>query len=188
MGRLMHYLNGTLDLSRTIGMDNMLHLRTCVDAAYGGVHRDMKGHTGGVTSAGTGIMHHKTSKQKINTKSSTETEIVGGSDYLSHMIWTKKFIEDQGYKLQRSIYYQDNESAIKMQTNGWRSKGDKSRHIDIRFFFIKDTLKREKIQLLHCRTDKMIADYFTKPLQGGPFKKLRNHVMGESIIPAEERV
>ena len=91
---------------------------------------------------------------------------MGTSDYLSYVLWTKKFLEDQGYKLKKAVYYQDNKSAIKMQNNGWSSKGDKSRHIDIRIFFIKDVLNREKIKMLHCKTNKMLADYFNKPLQG----------------------
>ena len=77
---------------------------------------------------------------------------------------------------------------MKLESNGWRSKGEKSRHIDIRYFFIQDVLKREKIELLHCKTDKMIADYYTKPLQGNLFKKLRNYIMGNTIMPIEERV
>ena len=77
-----------------------------VDASYG-THMNKRGHTGGVMSGGIGIIHHKTSKQKLNTKSSTESEVVGASDYLSYTIWMKKFLSDQGYKLNRCIYYQD---------------------------------------------------------------------------------
>ena len=83
-------------------------------------------------SLGTGVIHHKTSKQRLNTKSSTETEVVGGSDYLPYTIWTMKFLQEQGLGLKKTMYFQDNQSAIKLQKNGWRSKGDKSRHIDIR--------------------------------------------------------
>ena len=69
-----------------------------------------------------------------------------------------------------------------------RSAGDKSRHINIRFFFIKDILKREGIELIHCPTERMIADYYTKPLQGSLFRKMRDIVMGIAPFPAEERV
>ena len=162
-------------------------LKNWVDASYG-THHDRRGHTGGLMSAGIGILHHKSSKQKLNTKSSTETEVVGASDYMSYTLWMKRFLKGQGYELKRTIYYQDNESAMKLESNGWRSKGDKSRHIDIRYFFIQDVLKREKIDLLHCKTDRMIADYYTKPLQGNLFKKLRNYIMGITIMPIEERV
>ena len=69
---------------RTIGADSLDIIRTWVDASYG-VHHDFKGHTGGAMSMGQGIFHSKSGKQKLNTKSSTETEVVGASDYLP---WT----------------------------------------------------------------------------------------------------
>ena len=75
-----------------------------------------------------------------------------------------------------------------MESNGMKSAGDKSRHINIRFFFIKDILKREGIELLHCPTERMIADYYTKQLQGTLFKKMRDIVMGLAPFPVEERV
>ena len=100
----------------------------------------------------------------------------------------KNFLKHQGYQLLRNIYYQDNESAIRLESNGWRSRGEKSRHIDIRYFFIRDILKRDKIKLVHCKTEKMIGDYFTKPLQGSLFRKLRSYIMGTVDIPDEERV
>ena len=93
-------------------------------------------------------------------------------------------------KLQNSEddFFQDNTSAMKLESNGLQSCGEKSRHIDIRFFFIKDVLKRENIELKHCPTERMIADFFTKPLQGGLFKKLRDMIMGQTPYPTEERV
>ena len=174
-------------MKRRIWLNNVFTLRNWVDASYR-IHQDKRGHTGGIMSGGIGILHHKSSKQKLNTKSSTETEVVGASDYITYTLWMKRFLNEQGYKVNRTIYYQDNKSAMKLESNGWRSKGEKSRHIDIRYFFIQDVLKREKIDLIHCKTDKMIADYFTKPLQGDLFKTLRSYIMGEVAIPTEERV
>ena len=75
-----------------------------------------------------------------------------------------------------------------METNGQRSCSDKSRHIHIRYFFVKDISEQEQIKIKHCPTKRMIADYFTKPLQGSLFKKLRNIIMGATEFPAEERV
>ena len=148
----------------------------------------MKGHTGGLMTMGLGILQGKATKQKLNAKSSTEAELIGASDYVPWTVWAKWFLREQGYKLNRSIFYQDNQSAMKMESNGIRSAGDKSRHINIRFFFIKDILKREGIELLHCPTERMIADYYTKPLQGALFKKMRDIVMGLAPFPVEERV
>ena len=91
------------------------------------------------------MIQGKASKQKLNTKSSTESELVGASDYIPWTMWTKRFLEEQGYILKRNIFYQDNESAMRMESNGRKSAGDKSRHINIRYFFIKDVLQREGI-------------------------------------------
>ena len=79
-------------------------------------------------------------------------------------------------------------SAIYIEKNGSVSCGEKSRHINIRFFFIKDVLKREGIEVKHCPTERMIADFFTKPLQGKLFRYLRDIVMGLAPFPMEERV
>ena len=77
----------------------------------------MKSHTGGVVSFGTGALMSKSSKQKLNTKSSTEAEMVGVSDYLPRAIWAKKFMEGQGYTLKESRFYQDNQSTIRFEKN-----------------------------------------------------------------------
>ena len=53
-------------------------------------------------------------------------------------------------------------SAIQIEKNGNVSSGEKSRHMNIRFFFIKDILKRENIEVKYCLMERMIADFFTK--------------------------
>ena len=77
---------------------------------------------------------------------------------------TRNFIEAQGYKVDDSEFFQDNMSAMKMERNGRQSAGQRSRHINIRYFFIKDRISKGEINLIHCPTAIMIADYFTKPL------------------------
>ena len=68
--RLLEYLSGTIDMGLTLGADNLGSLYTWVDASYA-THGDMRSHTGGVVSFGTGGLLFKSSKQKLNTKSST---------------------------------------------------------------------------------------------------------------------
>ena len=118
-----------------------------------------------------------------------ESEVVGISDYLPHTIWAKYFLSEQGYNLSRNIFYQDNVSAIKMATNGKRSCSGKSRHIHIRYFFSKDVIKRENLEMQYCPTKQMVADYYTKPLQGKGFYELRNIIMGTcDTFPVKECV
>ena len=175
--RVLEYVNGTIDLTYTIGANDLGKMRTWVDASYA-VHPDMKSHTGGVISFGTGGLVCKSKKQKLNTKSSTEAELVGASDYLPNTLWMKMFLEAQGYEIKESFFEQDNESAIKLEKNGRTSAGPKSRHINIRYFFIKDRVKAEGIEIRHCQTLRMLADFFTKPLQGALFYKLRDVILG----------
>jgi hypothetical protein len=135
------------------------------------VHADICSHTGGVISLGTGGILCQSTKQKLNTKSSTEAELVGASNYLPNTIWSKFSLESQGHGLTSNIFEQHNVSAIRLETNGRSSAGRQSRHIDIRYFFMKDRLKTESITVRHCPTEYMLADFFTKPLQGALFRK-----------------
>ena len=174
-------------MPRIIGAEDLGILQTWVDASYA-IHPDMRSHTGAVISLGHGVINSKSSKQKINTKSLTEAELVGASDYISHTLWTSWFLKGQGYLVNTNLFYQDNQSAILLEKNGRNSCGDRSRHINIRYFFIKDTVDRENITVTHCPTEQMIADFFTKPLQGNLFRNMRDIIMGSSPYPSKECV
>ena len=119
-----------MDLMYTHGAVDIGKLRYWVDASYA-VHPDMRSHTGGVSSFGRGGMLCKSSKHKLNTRSSTETEIVGVSNYHPNAIWAKHFLEAQGHQETAAWLKQDNKSAIKLEKYGRASAGPKSRHIDI---------------------------------------------------------
>ena len=103
-------------------------------------------------------------------------------------MWLKRILQDLGYTMKRTIFHQDNESAEKMESNDLKSCGDKSIHINTRYFFIKNMLEREKIDLRHCGTECMIADFLTEPLQGSLFRRMRDIIMGHTSFPTEERV
>ena len=68
----------------------------------------MKSHTGGVMSFGTGGFVWKSSKQKLSTESSTDAEVVGGSDYLPNTLWVQVFLGAQGYEMDTCIFEQNN--------------------------------------------------------------------------------
>jgi len=101
--RLLQYFNGTLDMPLILGADSLTESKSWVDAAYA-VHDDMKSHTGGATSVGCGAIMCKSTKQKLNTKSSTEAKGVGSSDYLPNTIWARMFLAKQGNQLTENIF------------------------------------------------------------------------------------
>ena len=67
---------------------------------------------------------------------------------------------------------------MRLAQNGKLSSGRRTRHINIRYFFITDRIARNEVAIQYCPTKKMVADYFTKPLQGALFYKLRDQIMG----------
>ena len=83
--RLMRYLNGTQDLYLTVEVDDKGIVEWSVDAAFA-VHSNMKSHTGGTMSMGSGIQISRSSKQKLNTKSTTEAELVATDDMSGHIM------------------------------------------------------------------------------------------------------
>jgi hypothetical protein len=95
-----------------------------------------------------------------------EAELVGATDYMSSTIWSKFFLEAQGHKITSNIFEQDNMSAIRLEKNGRTSAGKQSRHIDIHFFFMKDQVQLEGINVRHCPTEDMLADFLTKSITG----------------------
>ena len=179
--RLLQYVNGTMDIERIISLNNLLHLDYYVDASHA-VHPDMRSQTRGCITSGKGVLHCRSSKQKINTKSSTESELVGASEYLPYTIWLLYFLKEQGYTIKTKTLKQDNQSTMKILKNGINSAGKRSRHINIRFFWVADRLKKEGINIEYCPTGAMLADFFTKPLQGTIFRIMRDVVMGQSDV------
>ena len=101
----------------TLEAENLQLVKWWVDASFA-VHDDMKSHTGGAMSLGKGVIYGTSTRQKINTKSSTEAELVGVNEVLPQVLWTRYFLEEQGYGVVESIVYQDNQSAILLEKNG----------------------------------------------------------------------
>ena len=79
---------------------------------------------------GRGAIMCKSIKQKLNTKSSTEAEVVGASDFLPSTIWARMFMTSQGFVFSENTFHQDNMSAILLSRNGRSSSGQKTWHID----------------------------------------------------------
>lgn len=91
----------------------------------------------------------------MNIKSSTEGDIVGVSDFLPNIIWALMFMEAHGDLLESNKLYQDNQSAMKIILNGKRSSRQKTKHMDNRYFWIKDRLGSKNIKVEYCPTEKM---------------------------------
>ena len=137
-------MRDTRDDILTLEAGNLTSIVWWVDASFG-VHHDLKSHTGATMTMGKGSPISILSKQKINTRSSTEAELVGVNDVMYLILWVRHFLESQGYTVTDNIVYQDNESAMLLENNGKRSSSKKTRHIEIRYFFVTDNINRKKM-------------------------------------------
>ena len=184
--RMIRYLRHTLYMCLVLSKDDTDSIQWWIDASYA-VHPDMHGHTGATMSMGNGSVFSGSWKQKLVTRSSTESEVVGVYDVLPQILWTKKFLEDQGVGIKDTILYQDNMSSILLERNGRQSSTKRTKHMDIRYFYIGDHIQSKTLSLQHCPTDEMLADYFTKPLQGSLFIRLRNYIMGAEFANGDSQ-
>jgi hypothetical protein len=136
LARVMRYLRGTKGMPLTLEADSMQIVKWWFDAAFA-VHEDTKGHTGGGMLLGKGLIYGTSKKQKIVSQSSTEAELVGVYDVMPQVLWTRHFLKEQGYETVKSIIHQDNKSAILLEENGRASSSKRTRHLNIRYFFVE---------------------------------------------------
>ena len=133
---------------------------------------------------GKGFIYSVTTGQKLVARIVTESQLIGVHDVMPQIIWTSYFLQAQGQEIATNLLYQENMSLILLEKNGRRSRTQRTRHIDIRYFFVKDRVESGEVHIEHCPTLDMLADYFSKPLQGALFYKLRDLTM--NIYPSSE--
>jgi hypothetical protein len=121
--RVVRYIRGTLEMPLALEANNMHIVKWWVDASFV-VHPDMKSHTGGIMSLGKGAVYGSSTRQKLNTGSSTEAELVGVNDVMAQVLWTRYFLEAQDYGVKDSIVYQDNQSSILLEKHGQASRAN----------------------------------------------------------------
>ena len=176
LSRMIKFLNTTAEDCLILRADGSNIIKWSLDSSFA-VHPDMKSHTGATMTLGKGTIQSTSTKQKVNTRSSTESELVSGDDVMAKVMWTKLFLQAQGYDVKDNIIYRDNQSTMKLEINGKASSGKRTRHLNIKYFFITDLIKRGEVKILYCPTDEMTADYMTKPLVGKKFVKFRKEIM-----------
>jgi hypothetical protein len=133
--KLVRYLRGTERLGIRLEANDPTVVMAYVDASFG-VHADMRSHSGVVISPGRGPVYASSSRQRINTKSSTEAELVAVSDAYGQVIWTRNFVAALG-QIVGPVQLQL--STMALLRNG-RSNSSRTRHIDIRYFFMSDRM------------------------------------------------
>ena len=174
--RILSYIHYTIDRKFILRIGTNCAIKTYVDSSFG-LYSDGKSVTGLIIMIGRAPIFFKSSKQKIVTRSSTESELVGTSDSLSQILWTREYLMQHGLSLGPAIIYHDNQSAICLANKG-RSTSERSRHIKVRNFFVSHYIKEGEVILEYLPTRDMIADILTKQLHGTLFARFANIILG----------
>jgi hypothetical protein len=171
--RVLKYLNGTWFIKLILSADKMnFTIHWCIDGSHQ-VHEDCRGQIGCLMTMGKGAARSSSNKMKCNTQSSTETELILLHNILPDVIWTRYFVEYQGYEINEYVIFLDNMSTLSLEKNGMISSSKQTKHIKAKFFLIKGYYKAGEIDVRYCPTDVMWADVLTKPLQRQKFRDMR---------------
>ena len=176
LDRILSYINSTRGNVLLLRIGRTIQINAYVDASFG-TYIDMKSVTGVVIQIGGATVYVKSAKQKIVTRSSTEAELVGLSDALSQVLWTREMLIHQGVPVGPAVIYQDNQSTICLANKG-RSTSERTRHVKIRYFFISHYVETNEVAIAYLPTGQMVADILTKPLHGALFERLRLKLVG----------
>jgi hypothetical protein len=144
LSHLMEYLGGDIERPLILGTDNEGMLMLYVDALFA-VHLNMRRHTGGGMTTWRGFPISVSTKQKLNTKSSTKSELVGVDNMMPIILWTCSFLLSQEYGVIKNPLLQDNKSLILLARNRKASNGKCTRHINICYFFITDQVNMKAL-------------------------------------------
>jgi hypothetical protein len=136
---LIRYIRGTRTMPLILSANGSGILKWWVDASFA-VHPNMQSHSGVGLSLGHGFPIVSSTEQKLYTRSSTETEIVGADNFMPAICWTKYSMEAQGYGVKDNVLFQDNKSSILFEKNGKASSSKGTKHINTRYLFITDRL------------------------------------------------
>ena len=152
-----------------------------IDASYATWPDDRKSHTGIALSLGCGTFYARSGRQKICTDSSTAAELVALNSGLKPAVNAKFFLELQGYKMAASDLKQENKSTIAMTKNGI-GNSSATKHIEVRYFHVKNFVDRGLVSVSWIPTADMVADILTKAVTGANFERLRAILLGEQAL------
>ncbi|OAE32324.1 hypothetical protein AXG93_809s1050 [Marchantia polymorpha subsp. ruderalis] len=161
--RIFRYLRGILDFGLVFTrVDKPSGLTGYSDADWGGCLDTRLSTSGYCFQLNGGTISWISKKQKSVTLSSIEAEYMALSKARAETMWLRELLTDLGFELESTTIFCDNQSAISQIENHKYHK--RSKHIDIRYHFVRDLVTNNLVKLVYVPTEEMIADVMTKPL------------------------
>ncbi|GJZ01130.1 putative ribonuclease H-like domain-containing protein, partial [Tanacetum coccineum] len=158
--RIFRYLKGQPKLGLWYPKDSPLILEAFSDSDCAGASLDRKSTTGGCQFLGSRLISWQCKKQTVVANSTTEAEYIAASHCCGQVLWIQNQMLDYGYNFMQTKIHVDNESAICVVKN--LVYHSKTKHIEIRHHFIRDSYEKKLIEMVKIHTDSNVADLLTK--------------------------
>ncbi|KAJ9542201.1 hypothetical protein OSB04_028707 [Centaurea solstitialis] len=168
--RIFRYLKGTPYYGIWYPKGLGFELQAYTDADYGGCNMDRKSTSGHLQFLGNKLVSWASKKQQCVSTSTAESEYVAAASCCSQVLWMQSQLRDYGLEYKKIPIYCDYKSAIAISANPVQHS--KTKHIDIKYHFLKDNVEKENIELYFVNTEFQLADLFTKALDEKRFKFL----------------
>ena len=175
---VVRYLKGTKDMGLVYGRAE--RLAGWADSDWAGHVGTRKSTTGFVFTLHGGSISWRSRLQGLVTSSTMEAEYVAASEGVKDSLWLRRLVGFMGEDSSPVTIREDNQACMALATNGVFST--KSKHVDVRFHLVRDNVARGEVFLLYTPTEEMLADGFTKALDGPAFLKFRE-ALGVQLVP-----
>eukprot|EP00794_Sanderia_malayensis_P007838 gene7838-biopygen6374 len=172
--RVLRYIKGTLEYGLEFNASNeeQCNLYGYSDADWAGDISTRKSTSGYLFRFAGATISWKSKRQSVVALSSTEAEYIALSAAAQETIWLRRLLQNLGKEQQNPTrLYEDNQGAIAISKNSRNS--NRTKHIDIKYHFVRESLENNEIKLVYCPTGIMIADILTKSLARPRFEELR---------------
>nr|GEZ34366.1 retrovirus-related Pol polyprotein from transposon TNT 1-94 [Tanacetum cinerariifolium] len=181
--RIIRYLWGTVNTGLWYTKDSGFELTGFSDANYARCKDTFKSTSGGAQFLGEKLVSWSSKKQDYKTLSTTEAEYVSLSACCAQLLWMQTQLMDYGFHFNKIPIYYDSKSAIAISCNPVQHS--RTKHIAVRYHFIKEHMEKGMIELYFVKTDYQLADIFTKALLADRFNYLVRRLGMRSLSPKE---
>nr|GFC94487.1 copia protein [Tanacetum cinerariifolium] len=179
--RIFHYLRGTVNTGLWYTKDSGFELTGFSDADYAGCKDTFKSTSSGAQLLGEKMVSWSSKKQDCMMLSTTEAEYVSLSACCAQVLWMRTQLTDYGFSFKKIPIYCDSKSAIAISCN--LVQHSRTKHIAVRYHFIKEHVEKVTIELYFVKTDYQLADLFTKALPADRFNYLVRRLGMRSLSP-----
>ena len=172
--RIVKYLLSTCNIGIHFSSRSSLLITGWADSDFAGDSCDRNSTTGWLYKIGKNTVAWKSTKQKMVTLSTTEAEYVAACDAAKEAMWLQQLLAELQVIDNSNVptLNQDNQSAIFIEKN--HSVKQRTKHIEIKYHFIRMFIQEGKLAVKYCPTNEMTADILTKPLSRKAFWKHRH--------------